>query len=320
MMKSCFGDLMLTMVLLASGVRVSFGALSSSYYAMTCPFVEFTVRNTVSQALQSDPTLAAGLLRLHFHDCFVQGCDASILIDASDKTAEKDSPANESIRGYEVIDQAKQMLEAQCPGVVSCADIIAIAARDAVLFAGGPYYDVANGRKDGRRSRIEDTINLPPPTLNSTGLIQMFAQHGFNAQELVALSGAHTLGAARCVSFNQRLSNFDSTNEADPTMDSNYVRMLRRTCNTGNNTQVGFDYTRNRFDVNYFYALQARMGLLMSDQTLYSDPRTQSIVNSYSMDPRSFFSDFQQAMIKMGTLDIKEGNQGEIRLNCRKFN
>lgn len=55
--------------------------------------------------------------------------------------------------------------------------------------SGGPYYDVAKGRKDGRRSRIEDTINLPPPTLNSTDLIEMFAKHGFTVQELVVLSG-----------------------------------------------------------------------------------------------------------------------------------
>lgn len=55
--------------------------------------------------------------------------------------------------------------------------------------AGGPVYDVAKGRKDGRRSKIEDTINLPFPTFNASQLISMFARHGFSAQEMVALSG-----------------------------------------------------------------------------------------------------------------------------------
>ena len=55
--------------------------------------------------------------------------------------------------------------------------------------AGGPVYDIPKGRKDGRRSKIEDTINLPAPSLNASQLINMFSQHGFTAQEMVALSG-----------------------------------------------------------------------------------------------------------------------------------
>ncbi|WOK94549.1 peroxidase 47-like [Canna indica] len=315
-------ELLLLIKLILLGVQLTnVDALTPNYYAMSCPFAEFIVRNTVSQALRDDPSLAGGLLRLHFHDCFVQGCDASVLIDSTgDNMAEKNSTANLSLRGYEVIDQAKQFLESQCPGVVSCADIVAMAARDAVYMAGGPYYDVAKGRKDGRRSKIQDTINLPPPSLNSTALIQMFGQHGFSVQDLVALAGAHTLGVARCANFKQRLSNFDANNDVDPTLDSNYARRLSRTCSAGDDAQVGFDFTSNRFDLNYFYALQGRMGLLASDQTLYSDPQTQMIVNGYAMNQARFFNDFQQAMVKMGSLDVKEGNEGEIRLNCRRVN
>jgi len=54
-------------------------------------------------------------------------------------------------------------------------------------------YDIPKGRKDGRRSKIEDTINLPFPTFNASELIRSFAQRGFSAQEMVALSGRHSL-------------------------------------------------------------------------------------------------------------------------------
>ena len=47
-------------------------ALSMNYYIMRCPMVELIVKDTVNRALQSDPTLAAGLIRMHFHDCFLQ--------------------------------------------------------------------------------------------------------------------------------------------------------------------------------------------------------------------------------------------------------
>jgi hypothetical protein len=42
------------------------------YYGWSCPYAEYIVRNVVGQALMKDPTLAGSILRLHFHDCFVQ--------------------------------------------------------------------------------------------------------------------------------------------------------------------------------------------------------------------------------------------------------
>lgn len=41
------------------------------YYKETCPFVEDIVRRQVEIAVLKDPRMAASLLRLHFHDCFV---------------------------------------------------------------------------------------------------------------------------------------------------------------------------------------------------------------------------------------------------------
>ncbi|KAI3986421.1 hypothetical protein MKX01_037703 [Papaver californicum] len=295
--------------------------LSMTYYGMRCPMVEMLVRSTVNRALNSDPSLAAGLLRMHFHDCFVEGCDGSVLLDsAKGNTAEKDSPANLSLRGYEIIDAAKDLIEDQCPGIVSCADIVAMAARDAVLWAGGPLYDIPKGRKDGRRSKIEDTRNLPAPFLNSSELISIFSKHGFSVQDMVSLSGAHTLGVARCSSFKNRLQKFDSSHEVDPTLDSNFASTLSKTCTAGDSAEVPFDETRNSFDNAYFNGLRRSSGVLSSDQTLYTSPRTRGIVNAYAMNTARFFFDFQQAMVKMGLIDVKEGNQGEVRQNCRVIN
>ncbi|RWW13332.1 hypothetical protein GW17_00022956 [Ensete ventricosum] len=291
MVASYVAKLLLLVALLRCGAKLGADALSMDYYMMSCPFMDQMVRSTVYQALRRDPTLAAALLRLHFHDCFVQGCDASVLIDSTeDNTAEKDSPANLSLRGYEVIDRAKQLIEDQCPGV------------------------------DGRRSRIEDTINLPPPTLNVTALVRMFGQHGFDAQELVALSGAHTLGAASCASFKNRLSNFDTADGVDPTLDTGMARTLWRACAAGDGSRVPFDRSSYTFDNGYFNALQRGLGLLSSDQALFADPRTRPVVNAYAMNDAMFFLDFQQAILKMGLLDVKEGGRGEVRRDCRRVN
>lgn len=103
--------------------------LSSAFYDRTCPRALDTIRAAVRTAVSRERRMASSLIRLHFHDCFVQGCDASVLItDGGERRALQNAG---SIRGFSVVDDIKSRVESACPGVVSCADILAVAARDA---------------------------------------------------------------------------------------------------------------------------------------------------------------------------------------------
>lgn len=132
--------------------------------------------------------------------------------------------------------------------------------------------------------------------------------------------GAHTLGVARCSSFKNRLSKFDTTNDVDPDIDTQFANALVKTCKAGDNAEQPFDTSRNLFDNNYFVRLQRKAGVLSSDQTLHTSARTRGIVNGYAMNEAMFFLDFMQAMKKMSLLDVKEGSKGEVRQNCHKIN
>ena len=66
----------------------------------------------------------------------LQGCDASILLEDGERNALQNKG---SARGYEIIDCAKAQIEKRCPGVVSCADNLAVAARDASVAVSTIY-------------------------------------------------------------------------------------------------------------------------------------------------------------------------------------
>ncbi|RZC92012.1 hypothetical protein C5167_027902 [Papaver somniferum] len=106
----------------------------------------------------------------------------------------------------------------------------------------------------------------------------------------------------------------------DPVVDLTFASTLLKACTAGDNAEIPFDQTRKSFDNSYFNGLRRSSGVLSSDQTLYSSPRTRGLVNAYVMNTARFFFDFQQAMVKMGLIDVKQGNQGEIRQNCRVMN
>ncbi|EHA8589334.1 putative Peroxidase 5 [Cocos nucifera] len=174
------------------------------------PQAEQIVHDVVRNRHILDPTIAAGLIRFHFHDCFVRGCDASILLDEtpSGEPVEKESPANGStLHGIEVIDTVKTIIESLCPATVSSTDTLAFAGRDAAILAGLRHYPVPSGRRDGTISRALETLDLPGPFATVEQLTEKFAKKGFSQGEMVILSGAHSIGGAHCPSFDRQLYN-----------------------------------------------------------------------------------------------------------------
>ncbi|XP_068663393.1 peroxidase A2-like isoform X2 [Aristolochia californica] len=309
---------------------ISFGGsdaqLSATFYSTTCTNVSSIVSGVLQQALSSDSRIAASLIRLHFHDCFVDGCDASILLDNSDaiQSEKQAAPNDGSARGYDVVDDMKAAVENVCPSVVSCADVLALAAEASVRLSQGPSWDVLLGRRDGTTANRDEANNLPAPFDPLSILQSKFSAVGLDDTDLVALSGAHTFGRAKCSSFSNRLYNFSDGNP-DPSLDSSYLTTLQQNCPQNGNGDTLNDLdptTSDRFDNNYFTNLQNNQGLLESDQKLFSTSgaSTVSIVNNFAGSQSAFFQSFAQSMINMGSISPLTGSQGEIRLDCKRVN
>jgi len=150
-------------------------------------------------------------------DSWLQGCDASVLLQGNG--TERSDPGNRSLGGFQVIDSAKRMLEIFCPGTVSCADVVALAARDAVAIVislavtivpcwilcffwsvihlwstwkqtGGPQLQIPTGRRDGRLSAAANVRpNIIDTTFTMNEMINIFTAKGLSLEDLVVLSG-----------------------------------------------------------------------------------------------------------------------------------
>ncbi|MCL7033688.1 hypothetical protein MKW94_004881 [Papaver nudicaule] len=307
------------------------GGLKMKFYESSCPNVdvEKIVETITWKHAGANPSLGAKLLRMHFHDCFVRGCDASILLDPSTKKdspqVEKQSPPNLSVSGYEVIDEIKTRLEKECRAtVVSCADIIALATRDAVSFQFQKrMWEVPLGRRDGRISRASDALdNLPSPSSNFQILRDAFAAKNLDTRDLVALSGAHTLGVTQCGMIATRLFNFTGRGDTDPSIQPAYANTLKAKCRGSFGTVLEMDPDGNSkfFDSHYYKILNQKKGIFESDAALLTDSFSASIVKEFEDDTK-FFAAFATSMVKLGGTNVLTGkNEGEIRRQCRFVN
>ncbi|KAK9678478.1 hypothetical protein RND81_11G214200 [Saponaria officinalis] len=310
------------------GLSTRVNGLAENYYGTTCPGLEKMVRQVVVQKINESVFTVPSTLRLYFHDCAVSGCDASVLIKStSSNKAERDHPDNLSLSadGFDTVIKAKAAVDAvpACKNKISCADILTIATRDAINLAGGPYYKVELGRYDSLTSTA-DSVNgkLPQPSDGLDRLNSVFTALGLTQTDMVALSGAHTVGFAHCSKFSNRLYGFSANNSVDPSLNKDYATQLQAKCPQGGpDNGVDMDpVTSKRFDNWYYANLKQGKGLFTSDQVLYADSRSRPTVQTWSTDITGFYSAFSSAMIKLGRVGVKNANNGNLRIRCDAFN
>ncbi|KAI3419279.1 Peroxidase, partial [Psidium guajava] len=304
-------------LLMVVWVAVSDGQLAYDYYRTTCPDAEDIVRKEMLSFALLDATAPAAFLRLMFHDCQVQGCDASILLNLAGFQSEMRSSRNFGIRKLEAIEHVKSALEAECPGQVSCADIVALAARESVALSGGPYIAIPLGRKDSRASSYQQAdAHLPPPSISVDAFLQTFMAKGLTIEESVAILGAHTLGEGHCLNIVDRLYN----PKPDDQMNSAFEARLRLQCPTPapltNLTTISNDITPTIFDNQYYTELLLGKGLFPIDSSISRDPRTSDLVKQFAIDRDYFFRAFSSAFVKLSSTNILSKATGEVRKQC----
>ncbi|KAG8079329.1 hypothetical protein GUJ93_ZPchr0007g3000 [Zizania palustris] len=293
-MMACASSLsMMVLVLVAAMAAAATAQLSATFYDTSCPNALSTIQSVVTAAVNNEPRMGASLLRLHFHDCF--GCDASVLLaDNGTFVGEQGALPNKgSLRGFDVVGNIKTQVEAVCQQIVSCADILAVAARDSVVALGGPSWTVLLGRRDSTTASKTNADNdLPSPSFDLVNLTTAFSNKGLSTADMVALSGAHTIGQAHCHDFRDRIYN-----------ETPHQLCLR-------------DVAPGQLPTN----LISQKGLLHSDQVLFNGSSTDNMVMIFASSAAAFSSAFATAMVNMGNISPKTGTAGEIRLNCSRVN
>ncbi|KAM3299243.1 hypothetical protein ACQJBY_040635 [Aegilops geniculata] len=291
------------------------GEHSYGVHATFCPNLENIVRDKVSEARRNDISVVAGLLRIFFHDCFPNGCDASLLLEPSHLYSSERAPERPQNQGLhqgalQLIQRIRDAVrDARCTEV-SCADITMLATRQAIKLSGGPDYGVQLGRKDSIDPARIDQLNqfLPAPDAKIWKLIDVFQSRGFDRTDLAALSGAHTIGKTSCPNLASR------TGDA-----AWFVQAIKRNCpGSWDKKQVLDVETPDDFDHKYYKNIVDGKGVLGTDMELLNDPFIKDLVHKWATDKDFFFWRFGEAMAKMARLPV--GGPSEYRENCFRRN
>ncbi|XP_076947067.1 peroxidase 21-like [Bidens hawaiensis] len=309
-------------ILLSFHLHFGNGELRLNYYSESCPNAEEIVKQEVISLYHKHGNTAVSWIRTLFHDCMVKSCDASILLESINGIqSEKKSTRNMGMRNFKYINTIKDALEKSCPMTVSCADIVALSARDGVVLLGGPHIDIKTGRKDSKESHFAEIDELLPNHNDSmTYVLTRFQSVGIDVEGTVALLGAHSVGRVHCVNIVDRLYP-----TVDPTLDPDHAEYLKRRCPNPNPDPNAVEYSRNDLQTpmtldNMYYKNIMNKGLLIVDQQLVSSAATSSFVENMAADNDYFHQQFSKALLILSENNPLSEDEGEIRRDCRFVN
>lgn len=155
--------------------------------------------------------------------------------------------------------------------------------------------------------------------------MNLFSSKGLSADDLVILSGAHTIGTAHCSAFSDRFRRNPNGKLTliDASLDGAYAEELMRRCPAGAASSATVENdpaTAFVFDNQYYRNILSHKGLFQSDSVLISDGRTRAQVESFAKDQIGFFENWAQSFLKLSSIGVKSGDEGEIRLSCSTNN
>ncbi|KAK1677676.1 hypothetical protein QYE76_038524 [Lolium multiflorum] len=310
-------------------ISTSSDGLKLNYYSKSCPRAEEIVREQVKIHYGQHKNTAVSWVRALFHDCIVKSCDASLLLQtdaAAGVVSEQSSKRSFGMKNFRYIDDIKSALERACPGTVSCADLLVLAARDGVALIGGPAdIPMRTGRRDARASYYGEVERYVPNHNDSVStVLSRFASMGVDAEGTVALLGGHSVGRVHCFNLVARLYP-----AVDGAFEPGYGAFLRKRCPSAHpieDTNLDVTYARNDKDTPnvidnmYHKNLLRGRGLLLVDQGLATDPRTAPFVRKMAADNAYFLDRFAAALVKMSENGPLTGDKGEIRKDCKFVN
>ncbi|KAI3791742.1 hypothetical protein L2E82_05604 [Cichorium intybus] len=294
-----------------------------NYYSQSCPDAEEIVKQQVITLYKEHGNTAVSWLRTLFHDCMVKSCDASILLESINGIqSEKTSSRNMGMRNFKYINTIKDAVESSCPMTVSCADIVALAARDGIVMLGGPHMEMKTGRKDSKESHLAEIDALLPNHNDSMMyVLDRFQSVGVDVEGTVALLGAHSVGRVHCVNLVDRLYP-----TVDPTLDANFAEYLKRRCPHPDPDPHAVEYSRSDLetpmilDNMYYKNILKNKGLLIVDQQLVSNPITSPFVEKMAADNDYFHDQFSKALLILSENNPVSEDEGEVRRDCRFVN
>ncbi|KAJ6741124.1 PEROXIDASE 25-RELATED [Salix purpurea] len=311
------------------------GGLQLGFYQRTCPDAELIVHQALYRYISRDRTLAASLLRMHFHDCFIRGCDASVLISSAGKNqTEKDAIPNKTLRGFNVIDVCKiSTLGKEVSPVwflvpmswpwwlVTRFDVFPFRLVDLTgMFP--------RGRRDGRVSIANEALfNLPPPFANiSVSETDNLSGVGLSVKDLAASIGrTHDWNRTTVLTISDPGFTISrGKGDTDHALDPRIRCSLKKKMQAPETPIRSPRWTRGSFksfDEDYYTVVAKRRGLFQSDAALLDDAETRDYVKLQSRTQGSTFAqDFAESMVKMGNIGVLTGKQGEIRKRCAFVN